>query len=238
MLVLWAALEATAVDLATLQAELAAASPHRGLRIAARPPQLPAEAYAVAASGQVATGLEEVAGHRAKQVWGVTVVDVPIDRMWAAVNDDRSKVEFTALGYLELISGEFCSAHRRVFQYLDVSLASDRWWVVDQRMNTSLAAASGGKVREVIWTSVPGEVPLQGEAAERAAQAVRVTETAGAWLLVALPGGSTLVEYHALSDPGGAVPAGLASRFAAGSLEDTFQQMANLARKGPTCLGG
>ena len=39
----------------------------------------------------------------------------------------------------------------------------------------------------------------------------------------------TLAEYHSWVDPGGSIPAGPASQFATGSIEDTFAQMERFA---------
>ena len=52
-------------------------------------PRLPTSAYEKAAQGQVATGLEKVPGHEAQKGWGVAVFDMPIDRLWAVLNDDQ-----------------------------------------------------------------------------------------------------------------------------------------------------
>jgi hypothetical protein len=220
-------------DVAT---RLEAVMAYRQMRITKSAPDIPASAYAKAADGTVATGLVDVEGHKARKAWGVGIVEVPIERVWAAVNDDRSKVEWTKLGHLELISGDYCAAERRVFQYLPVTLLADRWWVVDQTMNTALESASAGTMREVRWKSVGGDLGLTGAAAEWAARGIPVGFTEGSWLLVDLGDGHTLIEYYAWSDPGGSVPARLASTFAAGGINDTILAMANLARKGPTCL--
>ncbi|MFT4625717.1 MAG: hypothetical protein ACI8PZ_004388 [Myxococcota bacterium] len=209
----------------------------RGMRLLDDAPTIPAQAYEQALGGKVATGLVDVPGYKSRQAWGVGVVDVSIDRMWAAVNDDRSKPEYTALEHVVLLDGEFCGAERRVFQYLNVSLLSDRWWVVDQRQNTAVSERTEGKVREVIWKSVDDmHGALTGEAAALAEKGIPVGFTWGAWFLVDLGSGRTLVEYHALSDPGGSVPARMASSFAAGGISDTIESMAKLAVKGPTCL--
>ncbi len=221
-------------DLAVRLGEIAA---QRSLRIATDVPAIPSSAYDEALAGGVPTGLVDVEGFAARRVWGVGIVDVPIERMWAAVNDDRSKPEWTQLSHVELLDGAFCSPTRRVFQYLDVSIVSDRWWVVDQRMNLALATASGGSVREVTWKSVddmPGA--LTQSAAEWASNGVPVAFTQGAWFLISLGEERTLVEYTSFSDPGGRLPRRFASSFAAGGIENTIRQMEKLARRGPTCL--
>ena len=118
------------MDAAMLTRRLEEIAPLRTKRVATDAPPIPADVYVQAARGEVATGLLSVEGHRAKKAYGVAVLEVPIARMWSAVNDEASKVEWTRLGYLEIISGENCKQGRTVLQYLPLSLVSDRWWVV------------------------------------------------------------------------------------------------------------
>ena len=61
--------------------------------------------------------------------------------------------------------------------------------------------------------------------------AVWVTESSGAWLLIRLDDKHTLGEYHAWSDPGGYVPSGLASSLSASGIADTFKAMEEFAVK-------
>lgn len=224
---------------AELSARLEVAAGVRGARLVDDAPAIPEEAYEKAFAGKVETGLVDKPGFKARVAWGVGVVDVPIARMWAAVNDDASKPDYTALEHVVLLGGELCGDDRRVFQYLGVSLLSDRWWVVDQHQNTAVATQTGGAVREVMWRSVDdmaAAVVGHPEAVSLAEQGIPIGFTQGAWFLVDLGGGRTLVEYHALTDPGGNVPARLASSFAAGGISETIESMAKLAEKGPTCL--
>jgi len=209
----------------------------RGQRNLDSAPSIEASAYQRALGGEVVTGLIEVPGHKARLAWGLAVVDQPSDRFWAAVNDDRSKVSYTKLEHLELIDGTYCGEQRTVFQYLGVSLLTDRWWIVDQRHNVGLAKATDGRLREVSWKSV-ADMParLTPSAREWADGGIPIPFTEGSWLVVDLGDGRTLVEYYAWSDPGGNVPARMASSFAAGGISDTFESMAKLAAKGPTCL--
>ena len=56
--------------------------------------------------------------------------------------------------------------------------------------------------------------------------------TRGGWLFGAIDDGSTLIEYYVWTDPGGRVPAGPASMFAAGSIVDTIEAVEGLANAG------
>ncbi len=205
------------------------AAPYRGERLLGSLPAIPEETWARVEAGEIVTGTADT-GAKFKRVWAVGVVDVAIGHFWAALNDDQSKPEFSSLTHVELLSGAPCASGRVVFQYLDVSLMGDRWWVVRQTANTALAERSGGKVREMSWASLDDGATHLNEAARGwAEKGSQVPFTEGAWFLVDLGDGRTLVEYVASSDPGGMVPAGVASSFAAGSLKTTFDGMKRLA---------
>ncbi|MCB9680420.1 MAG: hypothetical protein H6733_03035 [Alphaproteobacteria bacterium] len=207
----------------------------RALRLDAKAPAVPRSVYTEAAGGAVVTGLEQVEGHKAKQAWGVAIVDVPIARYWAAINDDASKVDYTRLDYAEILRGTACGSPRRVFQFLPVPLLTDRWWVIDIRANDALRTRSNGRVREQVWATDGDFATPTPTATAWAAKGMHIDFTRGAWLLIDLDGTSTLVEYYTWADPGGSVPAGLASSMAAGGIDDTIQSIATLATKGTRC---
>lgn len=219
----------------TVASRLAEIAPLRGQRLDRSAPTFPSDTWSRAAAGQIVTGLQDVEGHKAKKVWGVAVVEVPIGRFWSAVNDDASKVEWTSLDYVELVEGQPCASPRRVFQFLPVPLLTDRWWLVDVRANDALQASSKGRVREQVWTSNGSfETPTPGTKAW-SEKGMHIVSTQGSWFLVDLDGRHTLIEYYTWADPGGSIPAGLASSLAASSVDDTITNMAALARKGPGC---
>lgn len=189
-----------------------------------------------AAGGKVSTGLVTVEGHAAKKAFGVGVVAVPIARFWAAINDDVGKPKWTKLEYAEVIGGQACGPARRVFQYLPVGvpLMSDRWWIADIKANTALSEATAGRVREMTWQN-SADQSMTPSAQGWADKGIPVPFSVGSWFLVDLDGKSTVVEYYAWSDPGGSIPAGMASSFAAGGIADTLSQMAKAALAGPAC---
>ena len=115
------------IDPQVLESKLAEIAPLRSLRVTTDAPSVPQALWADVASGKVRTQLTSVEGHAAKKALGVAILDAPIGRLWAAVNDEESKVQWTKLGYLELVSGENCKDGRVVLQYLPVTLVSDRW---------------------------------------------------------------------------------------------------------------
>jgi hypothetical protein len=208
-------------------------APHRAQRIGREAPALPASVWTTAASGDVVSGVVAVDGEKAKKAWAAAVIDVPIARLWSAINDDPAKPKYTGLAYAEVLTGAPCGTPRTVFQYLDVSLATDRWWVLEARSNPGLEAATGRSVREMAWTTV--QPSLTPTAQAWADQGMSLAWSRGGWLLVALDADTTIVEYWTWSDPGGNVPAGLASSFAAGALDGMIASIERLARDGGTC---
>ena len=224
--------EASSPEL-VLQRVQETSSLRRMLRDTTRP-SVPEEAYRTAAGGSVATGTVSVSGYAHKKAWGVAVLDVPIARLWAAINDDRSKVAWTSLDYLALLDGQYCQAPRRVFQFLPVPMLTDRWWVVDIRYNDALASTSAGRVREMTWRGT-NDATLPAETQAWADKGIPLASTQGGWLLIDIDGSSTLVEYYAWADPGGSVPASLANSFATSGIEDTLTTFRKLAVSGPSC---
>lgn len=235
MIALWWSLAwAGAPDAALVKQRLDEVAPLRAQRLTTDAPTISGQMYQDALEGDIPTRLESVPGHAAKKAVGVGIFPVPIGQLWAAVNNESSKVENTRLGYLEILEGKDCETGRRVLQYLPVSLVSDRWWVVEQTANSALMGQTDNRVREVQWKSVePRNVT---ETAQRwMDKGIAVAYTHGSWLLIDLNGTHTLVEYYAWTDPGGSIPAGLASSFAGGAISDTLATTAQLGAKGTSC---
>jgi hypothetical protein len=205
----------------------------RALRMADGVPAVSRADYELAAAGEVATGLLTVEGNPAKKSYGVTVFDVPIERVWAAINDESKHVGNTQLGYAELVKGRPCESGRRVLQYLpiDVPMVADRWWVTIRVTNDKIASASGGRVRELVWSSAPDGSDVTSEVGrQHMAAGVMVGFTRGSWYLTALDEGHTLVEYYTWVDPGGDLSPNVMSMFAGRSMRKTFEQMEAIAR--------
>lgn len=230
---------ALALPLADLQARLDEVASLRSQRIL-DVPAIPASAYEQAAAGQIAVGLEDVPGHKAKKAWGVGVFAVGIEQIWAGLNDETQHVDISAVGAAEVVRGRVCEDHRRVFMYLPIPLLTDRWWINENTYNTALYQATGGRVRELVWRSVdPASQALTPSAQAKVdAGGVPIASSEGAWLLIALDDTHTLGEYYVWTDPGGSIPAGIASKLAAGGIEDTYRDMEAYARDATLqCLG-
>lgn len=236
MLLLFLSLVAGAADPPDLRPTLDQVAALRPQRQAASPPTIPADAYDKAARGDVVTGLAQVQGG-SKAAWGVVVVDAPVGRVWAAVNDFSSRTDYSKVAFSQVQQGEHCGSGRQVFQYLPVGFpVSDRWWVSTLTINESLWQASRGQLRE-LWFRASTDPALirTDEARAKSAEGVPVGKSEGGWLVIDLGGGRTLIEYFAYSEPGGSVPTSFANAFATGGVKGTLQAVAKLAHADPRC---
>lgn len=103
------------------------------------------------------------------------------------------------------------------YQHLDLPRPfSDRHWVVDVVDTHGLARASDGRCWEHAWQLSQDGLPTAEEAldagrvpgidSERAADAIYTPVNRGAWLVIDLGDGTSLLGYHVTSVIGGAVP--------------------------------
>jgi hypothetical protein len=227
---------AHAVSGADIAAQLASWKAKRGIDTV---PTIPAKVYQAALDGEIAKGIEVVEDIKAAKGYGVAVFDIPIEQMWKAITDEDHHANKMAVTMSETVVGTPRTHDHTIFQFLPVPMVSDRWWVVNIRYTGSLYTQSGGKLWEVTWRdrnkdqSVVGQLNLA-----QFNDAMPVAWTKGAWLLMKLDDGRTLIEYHTWSDPGGSVPVGLATRFAAGEVAQNLKNMAKFARSHvPGCDG-
>lgn len=204
----------------------------RALRTHPKAPQPSDADLSRALSGGVAAGL--LADGRA---YGFAVVDVPIGRLWAALNDETRHPGYTPVSYSELLSGRICGGGRHVLQFLPVPMIDDRWWIGILTPNRELMTASGGAVRELSWRSSvdPAEVTsASGQA--MIAQGVPIGYSRGAWFLVALDEQDTWLEYFLSSDPGAGIPSSMRSMFATRGVRESFSAMTRYAKEAsPSC---
>lgn len=215
-----------------LRARLAEVADERTLRFHPKAPTPTDDDLAKAAAGGVVAGL--AADGRA---YGFAVVDVPIGRLWAGLNDETRHPGYTPVTYSELLSGRICGAGRRVLQFLPVPMLDDRWWIGILTPNRELMSASGGAVRELAWKSSvdPSEV-TSASGRSMIAQGVPIGYSRGAWFLVALDEQDTWLEYFLSSDPGEGVPSSMRSMFATRGVRESFSAMTRYAKEAkPSC---
>ena len=220
----------------TLLQDLSAWRAHRMTETA---PAIPASAYQSALNGEIASGIEVVPEVKAAKGYGVSVVNAPIATVWKAVADEDHHANALPISQSMTVQGRARSPDHTVFQYMNVPLLTDRWWLVRIRYNSNLYAASGGRAWELVWEDRLKDAELRSTIRpELVEDGMPIAWSKGAWLLVDLGDGRTLIEYHTWSDPGGNVPAGPASRFAAGEVKNNLRSIADFARRHtPTCGG-
>lgn len=236
---MWVISAALAFDADALLARVHEVAELRAGRLAAQTPSISDDDYRKAATS-VVTGVQKIEGHAAKLGWGVGVVDVGIDAFWAALNDETRHGELSALAHVELVAGAACADRRKVLMVLPLPMIADRYWVNENRYNPALQASSGGRMRELVWTSVadPASEPLSAAGKAAIDGLVPVAFNRGAWLLIAVDDGHTLAEFTSWVDPGGSIPASGASMFATAGIVDTFANMASYARRSPQPCAG
>ena len=214
-----------------VEARLAEVAPLRAQRIEAGAPVMDPANIRKAAGGTIVTGLAS------RRAWGVAVLNVPIGKLWAGLNDETRHPGYTPVTYSELLSGKPCESGRSVLQFLPVPVVADRWWIGHLRSNAALARASGNSVRELTWkSSVDPAAVTSASGKKMIAEGVPIGSTRGAWFLVAIDQFSTYVEYYSNTDPGEGVPAGISSRLAVTGVKSAIEAMQKFAKEGrPVC---
>jgi hypothetical protein len=151
---------------------------------------------AVASPG---TPITRRTGSRAQ---GVMLVELPIELLWQALNDDHHHAEgdYLPVRASEVVRGRPGHADRDLFQYY-LKAGFGRWWVVRMGMNEALFDSSEGALWELSWQSVMDE--YQQPPARMGASIQGIESSFGSWLLVRLGAECTLVEYVADGDVGG-----------------------------------
>lgn len=236
-MLLFIAATALAYDADTLLERVAQTESFRSHRIEGPLPTFSSDDYRKAAEGKVVTGLFRVEGSSNKVGYGIGVLDVGIDQLWAGINSETQHVDLLPVDYIEVIEGSPCADHRKVLMTASVPLITDRWWITQNTYNTAIHEASGGVMRELAWASPTdfANTTLTTAAQTATDGLVAIGFSRGAWFLVALDDTHTLVEYHTWVDPGGRVPSGAASMFASAGIEDTFEAMETYAQGTAYC---
>jgi hypothetical protein len=238
---LWGA-ETQAATPAELLAEVRATDAHRDHLVFKARPSITDSQYLEALGGTPVSGIFIEEGKKEGQGWGITVFDHPVERVWAAIIHEEAMDGKFSLGISTIIEGQAFRSGRLIFQTLELPRPlSDRYWVTRATHGSEAFAESGGALWEVSWQDVNKEFSLSGTPyAQYEENSTPVEWTLGAWLLVPLSNGKTLVEYVVSSSPGGRIPPALAARFAPGQVLQTLDGMEKFVtehRKKPVPAG-
>ena len=214
-----------------IQARLAEIEPLRASRLERHAPRPSEDDIRKAASGTVAV---HVSGYKA---WATAVINLPIGKFWAGLNDETRHPGYTAVAYSELLTGSPCQSGRQVLQYLPIPMVTDRWWIGHIRTNSGLERSSSNSVRELVWRGITDPTQVTTESGRKIIdKAAPIGSTRGGWLLVALDQFSTYVEYYSNTNPGEGIPSSISSRLAAQGVRDNIAAMKKFATTGrPVC---
>lgn len=164
----------------------------------------------------------KLAGFSLHEFQGRGVLPVPLARLLAAMDDEEHRPEWSA----QCVEARVVEAvtEREVILY---DRTKGRWPVSDRdaviRASTALDAAQHEiriDFRSVEDARVP---PVKG--------VVRMPLLVGHWVLRALPGGATDVEYQVQADPGGSIPDWLANLVSKSLPLRTLQGLREQAQK-------
>lgn len=198
----------------------------RPLRLGGTAPTISMRQIKRAFSGEIVAGIEVVEKIKAGKGYALGVFDVPIERIWRGVCDEDHHAGVLKVDRSEVVAGTARAHGHTLYQYLDVPIVSDRWWLVQMSFNDRLYGVSETRAWEVSWTDRNGDEALKRRLGTRyTKKGVAVAWTKGAWLMVDLGDGRTFVEYHTWSDPGGKVPVGPATRFATREVRNNLKSM-------------
>ena len=208
-----------------VRAQLAAAGLERAARTVRFSTPPPRKLYDKAA-GQVG---ELVTDRDGQKGFGVVVVELPVEALWRAINDEDAHDEkgFLPLSRSEIVGGTPRGTSRRVFQAGE-KMGLGRWWLTETTMSGELYEASGGRLWEAAWeadmTGV-GKTPPVDDPPDLSP----IKWSRGAWLLVPLGDSCTLLEHFTWSEPGGFV--GLVQGLVLGrALRESVEGMVRLSR--------
>lgn len=227
---------ARADEASELMATLRAADPQRMVKSA---PKVTDAQVQQALSGVKVKGIEIVDGEPAAKGYGLSVVNLPVEKLWAAVVDADHHAGTMPLQASKKVQGKRCAHNHVIFQYIDLPVIADRWWVTRIKFNGPLYTATAGKVWELGFQDEhKNQALLDAVDPALKGDGVPIAWTKGSWTMVALSPTRTFVQYYVWSDPGGSIPAGPASRFSAGAVEDTLRAVETLAQAGRSTCGG
>jgi hypothetical protein len=200
-------------------------------RQANKVPTIPMSTYTQVSLNNVVTGLTDV-GADAKVGWGVGIFPVPIEEMYAALNEEVQHVPASPVDVTEIIQGQACQDGRVVFMNLPIPMLSDRWWVTTQGTSQGIRTQSQGHLAELTWDTIPNYTAssLPSHLQRHTIDGVHVQESSGGWLLIKIDDTHTLGEYHSWSNPNGYIPSSIASMLSAQGVERVFESMLQYAQ--------
>ncbi len=162
--------------------------------------------------------------------FGVLIVELPIEKLWKAVNDeDHHDLEgdYIPVKHSEVIGGDPRGSERLLFQTFQ-RWGIGRWWLSRIRMSADLYRQSDGNLWELTWTDEIDSADTENPPiADVAKKMPALKSSRGSWLMIPLSEDCTAVEYFTHTEPGGFI--GLGQRMVAKrGVHLTFEGLLNL----------
>jgi hypothetical protein len=185
-----------------IRARLADAGLERAARTARFSTPPPRKLYEKAA-GRVG---ELVVDRDGDKGFGVAVLELPVAVLWRAINDDdaHDTKGYLPLSRSEVVGGTPRGLRREVFQAGE-KMGLGRWWLAETTMSAELYAGSDGRLWEAVWEADMAGRDSARPPVEDPPDLSPIEWSRGAWLLVPLGEGCTLLEHFSWSKPGGFV---------------------------------
>lgn len=172
------------------------------------------------------------------QAVGLQWVDLPRNDLWIAAQDSHFSGLDETLEYRLSEAGEEPTLW---FGFVDLPWPlKNRRWVVEVWDNFELAASPEIDAWEHGWQLAPKAWPraeeairqglVEGMTAERSAKALWTPVNRGAWMMINMPEGGTLIGFHATFEIGGSVPDRLVVANTLHGLERLFAKVIERAR--------
>ena len=225
--------QAKRITFAELKPVLNEVQGFRKYRACKAAPRIPATAYRAVPKSGVQAGVLFEEGHEVGKAWGLAIMNLPVESMWMAVNDEEAYPGNLPVTVSEVFLGEPHKDGRHVFQKMSLpGPFADRWWIIRKNASEELYSKSAGRVWEACGENATNPALLRGTPTEKHLEdADPVNWSWAGWTLFPLSENLTLVEYFTWTDPGGSLPAGPASRFASGAVKNTMTKIEKLARR-------
>lgn len=194
----------------------------RRRRFASAPP--PAlRAHALAHPGTVAVARDGRKGFAA------VAAALPLPDLWRALNDEDHHGGFL-VDRSAVVAGTARGPSRILAQALS-RYGIGRYWVDRVELSAELFRETSGRVWELTFEDAFGAVAADHPRLRQVAGDLPpVAWTRGAWALVAVEEGCTLVDYFVWSDPGGALST-FQSLGAKGAIRDALEGLLRMARE-------
>lgn len=193
-------------------------------------PALDADQLATLESGEVLRLIEREEGLAGRAI-ALLVTEHSAEALWVASLDPHLTVD-PDLTEVRLTQGP----RELWYGYYDLPYPfADRHWMVESWNNRALATATGGRAWEHAWTLASQHMPMARAAVlggrvpgvdqDLMDKAVETPDNTGAWLVITLSDGRTVLGYHARSTVGGAVPDWLVLKLVNGRLQALLERV-------------